>query len=54
MKVDPYLLMTNENVAVDEPTCTGNGVTEIRRHSSSSPPSPSPALKRVRYPLTAG
>ena len=34
-------------VAVREPTCTGNGVAEVERHSSSSPASPPPALKRV-------
>jgi len=32
-------------------TYSSNGVTEVRYHSSSSPPSPSPALKRARYPL---
>jgi len=31
-------------VAVKEPTPTGNGVTEKRRYSSSSPPSPFLAL----------
>jgi len=43
-------------VALGEPICIGIGVIEVRSHSSSSPPSPplpSPALKRVRYPLTA-
>jgi len=41
-------------VPVREPAFTGSGVTEVERHSSSSTPSPSPALKKARYPFTAG
>jgi len=40
--------------AVREPTSTGNGVTEMGRHSSSSPPSPSRALKRIGHLFPAG
>jgi len=40
--------------AVREPACIGNDVTEVGRHLSSSPPSPSLALKRARYHFTAG
>jgi len=29
------------------------GVTKLGCHSSSAPPLPSPALKRVRHPFTA-
>jgi len=39
-------------VAVREPTCVGNGVTELGCHSSP-PPSPSHALKRAEYPFPA-
>jgi len=39
---------------VREQTCTGNGVTEVGRLSSFSLPSPPQALKRFRYPYTAG
>lgn len=40
-------------VAVKEPTGIDNGETEVERLSSSSPPLPSSALKRVRNPFTA-
>ena len=40
------------SVAVRESTCTGNSVTE-RRHFSSTPPSASPAPKKIGYPFTA-
>ena len=40
-------------MAVGEPTCTGNVVTVLGCHSSSSPSSPSPALKGVGYFFTA-
>jgi len=42
------------DVTTREPTCNGNVVTEVRRHFSSSSPSLSPGLKRVRYSFTAG
>lgn len=35
-----------EEVGVREPTCTSNSIIEVRCHSSSSLPSPSPALKK--------
>ena len=41
-------------VAGSEATCTGNDVTEVGYCSSSSPPSPSLALKRAGYPFPAG
>ena len=43
-------------VAVREPTDAGNDVTEVGGgyHSSSSPPSPSQALNKIRYPFIAG
>ena len=41
-------------VAVREPTCIGDGVTEVGGHSLSSLPSPLPALREVGYPFTAG
>jgi len=41
-------------LAAREPTCTGNRVTEVGHYPASSPPSPSPGLKRVRYPLSVG
>jgi len=46
--------MTNGEVAVKEQTCIGNGAIEVGRHSSSSLPLPSPAVKRVSYSFTAG
>jgi len=41
-------------VAVREPTCTGNNVTEVANYLSSLLPLPSPALNSVEYPFTAG
>jgi len=31
-----------------------NGVSAVKLHSSSTPPSPSPAFKRVKYPFAGG
>jgi len=54
-KGSPIALMAVGEVALKEPICIDNSVTEVGCHSSSSVPfSPSPALKRVRYPFTAG
>jgi len=39
-------------VAVIDPT--SNGATDMGCHSSFSPSFPSPALRRVNYPFTAG
>jgi len=36
-------------VDVRQPIYTGNGVTEVGYHTSSSQPFPSPALKRIGY-----
>ena len=47
-----WSIMAVGEVAVREPTCTDNGAPEVGCHSSSSPPSPSPALERVSYPFT--
>jgi len=41
-------------VAVGELTSTGNDVTEVGWHSSSSPLSPYAALERSRLPFLAG
>jgi len=51
------VLIANNSVgemAVSEPNCTYTGVTEVGRLSSSSPPSPSPDLKRIGYPFIFG
>ena len=38
-----------EELAIRVPTYTSNGVTEVRYHSSSSPPSHFPALMRATH-----
>ena len=45
----PVATNGHRGVAVRKPTCTDSSVTEVGGPSSSSPPSPSPDLKRVRY-----
>jgi len=51
IKIVPHPMAAGA-MAVRELICTGNNVTEMGHYSSSSPPSP--ALKRVKYPFTAG
>jgi len=49
-----FVLIADGEVAVREVTCTGDGVTRVGHHPSSSWPSLFPVLKRVEYPFTAG
>jgi len=51
IKIDAIFTECLWEVTVRKPACTRNSVTEVEHYASSSPPSPSPALKRVGYSI---
>jgi len=54
LKLCPIALIATGEVAVKEPIWTGNGVTEVGYHSSSSPPFTFPSSEDNRVPIYAG